>query len=79
MGNNERLRRIWKLAEEDLIYDFWNHMHQEAHTAFHEYANQCPDDIKQILLGYAGAGEMKFQRMVNIACNHMVFEDELNK
>ena len=79
MDNRERLKRVWKLAEDDPAYDFWNHIHEDTRSAFYAYANQCPDDIKQILLGFAAAGEMKFQRMVNVACNHMIFEDELKK
>ena len=77
MTGTERQRRIWAIAEKDTVYDIWRHMHQISKEPFHEYANQCQDEIKQILLGYASSGEMMIQRILNIACEQLVFPEEI--
>ena len=77
MNGAERQRRIWSIAQKDMNYNVWQDMHEQTKEPFIQYANQCPDDIKQVLLGYAASGEMMMQRLLNIACEQLVFPEEI--
>lgn len=77
MKPSERQRRVWSIAEKDANYIVWLKMHEETKEAFMQYAYQCPDELKQVLLGYAASGEMMIQRILNIACELLVFPEEI--
>lgn len=73
--NRENEERLTRIAEEDRIYTLWKHSFMECETAFREYVDAQPREVRQILWGYAEAGRMMQQRKVNLACSNMVFPD----
>ena len=77
MKPSERQRRVWSIAEKDINYDVWRDMHEQTKEPFFQYINQCPDEIKHMLSGYAASGEMMIQRILNIACELLVFPEEI--
>ena len=71
-----RQQRIYEIAKKDLAYQVWRDSFEQFHDAFAQFAGEQPDDIRNILYGYAEAGRMMNQRMVNLCCQNMVFPDE---
>ena len=75
MRRSEREERLWKMAEQDGIYITWKRCFEECEQPFKEYADACPEEIRQILYGYAECGRMMCQSVVNLACKYMDFLD----
>ena len=73
---SQRQQKIYDIAETDLIYRIWSHTFEECRDAFAEFANSQPPEVRSILYGYADSGRMAQQRLLNLACKHMVFPDE---
>ena len=73
---NQRQDRLLKIAETDLIYQTWALSFADCQEAFAEFAASQPEDIRNMLYGYGDCGRMMQQRLVNLACLHMVFPDE---
>lgn len=65
--------RLEQLAEQDASYQVWKQAYTEAEAAFEAYANAQPEAIRNVLYGYAEAGRLMNQRLVNLACTHMSF------
>ena len=72
----EKQRRITKLAEKDLSYTTWNKIFEETEEDFRRYADSQPEEIRNFLWGYAQSGQMKNQRLLNLACEYMEFPEE---
>ena len=71
-----RQEKLYRLAEEDLSYNIWNRSHQDCKEAYEEFFISQPEHIQRILSGYVNCGLVALQRLVNIACENMVFTDE---
>lgn len=72
----ERQNRILEIAETDMIYQVWARSYADNREAFAQFAAQQPEDIRNMLYGYADCGRMMQQRLVNLACEHMRFPEE---
>lgn len=73
MDCSEKMDRLNQIAESDEIYNIWKLSRQEYIKTFEEYANSQPDEIKNMLWGYAEGGMMMMQRKVYLACSRMDF------
>lgn len=69
----EKQKRLLALAEQDYPYTVWETCRKEFESAFYTFADSQPEEIRNMLLGYAGAGDMINQRIINIACENMDF------
>lgn len=69
----EKMDRLNQIAERDYAYTVWKNCREEFTQAFHAFADSQPEEIRNMLLGYASAGDMMSQRILNIACEHMDF------
>jgi len=76
MDTFEKQAQIQSLAENDYSYTAWYRIFQESEKAFTDFANRQQEDIRTILWSYAQSGRMMNQRLLNIACEHMVFPSE---
>jgi len=72
----QRQRRLEAIAQQDAAYQLWKRCYAETFAQFEKFANAQPDETRNYLWGYAEAGRLMYQRMVNLACCHMVFTDE---
>lgn len=72
----DRMRSLDEIAEADEIYTIWRKSREEFAVQFEAFANEQPENIRNILWGYAGAGEMMWQRKLNLACMHMDFMEK---
>jgi len=70
------MTRLLKIAEEDEAYQAWHRSWQEFAPAFMDFANSQPEETRNVLWGYAEAGRLAYQRMMNLACTHMAFPEE---
>lgn len=75
LPEDRRLRRLRELAEQDEIYQIWKHGYDDCAKAFREFADSQPEEISNFLWGYAECGRIMQQRIVNLACDHMVFPE----
>ena len=71
-----RQDRLLEFAQADMIYLTWAHSYEDCHDAFVRFASAQPEDIRNMLYGYADCGRMAQQRLVNLACETMRFPDE---
>ncbi len=76
MKDTIRRQRLHQLAEQDSIYLSWKSSFENTSEKFHDFAMQCPEDVRSFLYGYAVFGRMMMQRMLNLACSYMEFPDE---
>lgn len=72
----ERQASLFEFAEQDESYTLWKASYQEYMPQFDAYADAQPEDIRNILRGYGESGRLMYQRVVNLACEHMVFLKE---
>lgn len=77
MHVKERQERLYAIAEEDTTYQVWKQGYEDRVKAFQTYAYAQPENIRDILFGYADAGRMMVQRIVGLACEHMDFIDDV--
>ena len=75
-SSSTRQQQLFQLAEKDEIYQVWAKSFEDCREAFIAFANTQPPDIRNMLYGYADCGRMMMQRMVNLACENMVFPNE---
>ena len=73
---NTRQANLLKIAEQDNIYQVWARSFEDCKDAFAQFAATQPEEIRNMLYGYADCGRMMMQKMVNLACEHMVFPEE---
>ena len=69
----ENMTRLLRIAEEDASYQAWYQSWQKFAPEFAAFANSQPEEIRNILWGYAEPGRLTYQRMMNLACMHMEF------
>lgn len=73
MECSQKMELLEDIAEKDEVYNIWKHSRQEYAEAFEAYANGQPDEIRNMLWGYAESGRMMLQRQVYLACRYMEF------
>ena len=72
----QRQNKLLELAQQDEIYCTWEKSFENCREAFVQFAANQPEEIRNMLFGYADCGRMAQQRMVNLACEHMIFPEE---
>ena len=72
----EKEEQLEKMAQKDESYLVWKKSFEKYEKAFEEYVYCQPEEIRNILFGYADAGRMMQQRKVNLACEHMDFVEK---
>ena len=72
----ERLQQLQALAETDNIYQVWARSYEDCRESFTQFAATQPEEIRNMLYGYADCGRVAQQRLVNLACEHMVFPEK---
>ena len=72
----ERLRQLQAIAETDNIYQVWARSYEDCRESFTQFAATQPEEIRNMLYGYADCGRVAQQRLVNLACEHMVFPEK---
>ena len=72
----ERLQQLQALAETDNIYQVWARSYEDCRESFTQFAATQPEEIRNMLYGYADCGRVAQQRLVNLACDHMVFPEK---
>ena len=72
----ERLQQLQALAETDNIYQVWARSYEDCRESFTQFAATQPEEIRNFLWGYAQSAELAQQRLVNLACLHMIFPEE---
>ena len=73
--SESRQDRLMEIAEDDLSYQCWYTSHREFAEAFQSFADRQPQEIRDILWGYAESGRLMNQRLVNLACIYMDFPE----
>ena len=73
---SERQKKLDQLAQKDESFCLWKKCYLQCAKEFETFANSQPEYIRNILWGYAESGRIMYQRMVNLACEKMVFPDE---
>lgn len=67
------------IADQDESYTIWKKTFHESAPQFEAYANSQPEEIRNILWGYAESGRLMYQRLVNLACEQMDFPNQENR
>ena len=71
-----RHNQLLKIAQQDMIYLTWEKSFEECQEKFSQFADSQPEELRTILCGYADCGRMAQQRLVNLACENMIFPEE---
>ena len=74
MTEAENCKRLYALAEKDMIYTTWKQSYDGFADRFYTYANKQDEAVRNFLCGYAESGWLMMQRIVNIACKEMEFK-----
>ena len=74
--SSERLYQLLAIAETDNIYQVWARSYEDCRESFTQFAATQPEEIRNMLYGYADCGRVAQQRLVNLACEHMVFPEK---
>lgn len=74
--NSNRQKKLQRLAENDEIYQVWANSYKDCIEAFTQFAASQPEEVRNMLYGYADCGRMMQQRLVNLACENMIFPEE---
>ena len=69
-------KKLRDLAQEDFIYQTWAKSYEACKEAFATFAGAQPEEIRNMLYGYADCGRLAQQRLVNLACEYMIFPKE---
>lgn len=72
----QRNSQLLSIAEKDLVYQTWSNSYEDCREAFARFANSQSEEIRNMLYGYVDCGRMAQQRIVNLACEHMIFSKE---
>lgn len=73
--HTQRLRLLDQLAAQDEIYGIWKGTHDSVSADFALFANSQPEEVRNVLWGYAESGRLMEQRKVILACGHMDFTE----
>ena len=68
--------RLKEITERDRIFNTWEKSFEACRKDFTKFADAQPQEIRSLLYGYADCGRMAQQRLVNLACEYMIFPDE---
>ena len=71
-----RQAMLQQFAEKDDIYQVWIKSFEACKEDFVRFAATQPEEIRNMLYGYADCGRMAQQRLVNLACTYMAFPEE---
>lgn len=71
----EKEEKLEQLAQQDEVFKVWQRSFEDCIQPFAEFANSQPEEIQNILWGYADGGRMMQQRKVNLACAYMEFQE----
>ena len=74
--SSERLYQLLAIAETDNIYQVWARSYEDCRESFAKFAETQPEEIRNMLYGYADCGRIAQQRLVNLACDHMIFPEK---
>ena len=74
--SDQRLYQLLAIAETDNIYQVWARSHEDCRESFAKFAAAQPEEIRNMLYGYADCGRIAQQRLVNLACDHMIFPEK---
>ena len=69
----EKERQLEHLAQNDKTYLIWKCCYEEYAAKFEAFAKEQPEEIANVLWGYAESGRLMQQRKVNLACENMEF------
>ena len=69
----KRLDELLRLSDDDAIYQMWARSFEDCQEEFARFAATQPEEIRNMLYGYADCGRMAQQRLVNLACENMIF------
>lgn len=72
----KRQKRLYEIAEGNDIYQVWARSFEDCREDFARFAKSQPEEIRNMLYGYADCGRMMQQKLVNLACENMIFPDE---
>lgn len=70
---NKAWERLNNIAQSDRAYLVWKLSYETTASEFEAYANQQPDNVRQMLWAYAESGRLMNQRLANLACENMRF------
>lgn len=73
MNEQEKLRKLEALATQDPAWQAWRRSYEASREEFQALADAQPEEVRNILYGYAEGGRLMYQRLVNLACTHMEF------
>lgn len=76
MTANEREKWLKDIANQDISYQTWSKTMSSSETEFERYADNQPQEIRNMLWAYAGSAKMLHQRLMNLACLNMRFSGE---
>ena len=76
MNGLSNQKKLYEIAETDAIYQTWARSFEDCREAFIQFANSQPEDIRNMLYGYADCGRMAQQKLVNLACEYMQFPEK---
>ena len=71
-----RQKRLGNLMEQDQLYLLWMQLRERYRPDFEACVSSLPEETAAAILGYAQSAEMAQQRLLNIACEKMIFPDE---
>lgn len=72
----ERQDTLMRIAKDDAAFQAWEKSYRDSESGFMQYADAQSEELRNILYGYAESGRLMYQRLVNLACEHMVFPDK---
>ena len=76
METREKQEKLYKMAEQDSIYQVWKNGYESNIALFKQFADTQPEEVQNVLFGYADGGRIMMQRMINIACDEMEFVED---
>ncbi len=76
MTTDEREKRLVEIAEKDISYQTWLKTMTASEAEFERYADNQPQEIRNMLWAYAGSAKMIHQRLMNLVCENMRFPGE---
>lgn len=71
----QRLDQLNELAAQDEIYGVWKNAYDSFSADFTLFANNQPEEVRNVLWGYAESGRLMEQRKVLLACAYMDFTE----
>lgn len=73
-----KYKMLYRIAEEDSVYQMWRKSCEDITPAFDAFVGAQPQDVQMLLLGYMEAWRMMQQKLVSLACEHMEFPGDIS-